>query len=118
MDFIKHLLAPHVRDIDRHENEQVALAFKMYEIISSFVDDVTNLNFGGPKSKLAIIGGITINCDGEGNDLFLPMKFELRTKDKRGGRDLFSECFTNFVEDYDYSDNKHSGSSHNSNHSY
>jgi len=103
MDYIKHLLGPHVKDICRHENDQVALVFKMYEIISNFIDDVTNLNFGGPKSKLAIIGGITINCDGEGNDLFLPMKFELRTKDNKANRDLFSECFTNFLEDWDHS---------------
>jgi len=31
------------------------------------------------KSKLAIIGGIMINIEGEGTDLFLPLKFEVRT---------------------------------------
>ena len=30
MDFIKHLLAPYIQDINQHDDENVALAFKMY----------------------------------------------------------------------------------------
>jgi hypothetical protein len=51
-----------------------------------------NLNFGGPNSKLVLLGGIMINCDGEGTDKFLPLKFEVR--DKQGNvTDHFNECF-------------------------
>ena len=81
MDCIKHLLAPYVKEIDGSENENAVLAFKMYEILSNFLDDITHVNYGGPNSKLALIGGIMINCDGDGNDMFLPIKFELRSKD-------------------------------------
>ena len=38
-------------------------------------------NFGGQNSKLALIGGIMINCDGDGTDMFLPLKFEIKSKD-------------------------------------
>ena len=43
------------------------------------------------KSKLAIVGGIMINCDGVGTDRFLPLKFELKTQTK--SIDLFEEAF-------------------------
>ena len=33
MDTIKHLLRPHIDEIVNSENEQVALVFKMYDII-------------------------------------------------------------------------------------
>lgn len=45
----------------------------------------------GPDSKLALIGGIMINCDGDKTDKFLPLSFELRTKSKNP--DLFEEVF-------------------------
>ena len=32
------------------------------------------------SSKLALIGGIIINCEGKGSDRFLPLRFEIRTK--------------------------------------
>ena len=31
---------------------------------------IINFSWLGPKSKLAILGGIMINCDGKGNDRF------------------------------------------------
>ena len=80
MDCIKHFLVPHLKDIEGTENEQVALVFKMFDIIYSYMNDIINTNFGGPNSKLAIVGGIMINCDGDGTDMFLPLKFEVRTK--------------------------------------
>lgn len=50
------------------------------------------MNFGGPNSKLVLIGGIMINCDGEGTDTFKPLKFEVR--DKKGNCvDYYNECF-------------------------
>ena len=43
------------------------------------------------KSTLAVVGGIMINCDGEGTDRFIPLKFELRTL--KGKKDVFEEAF-------------------------
>ena len=43
------------------------------------------------KGKLAILGGIMVNCDGVGTDRFLPLKFELRTANCTV--DLFEEAF-------------------------
>ena len=80
MDFIKHLLQPHVRDIQSSRDENVALVYKMYEVIYKYIDELTNMNFGGPNSKLVFVGGIMINCDAEGTDVFKPLKFEVRDK--------------------------------------
>lgn len=46
----------------------------------------------GPNSKLALIGGIMINCVGDTTDMFLPLKFEIRNKDGES-KDLFEEAF-------------------------
>ena len=51
----------------------------MYEIIEKYLDDIANLNFCGPNSKLALIGGIMINCDGRKTDVFLPLSFKVRS---------------------------------------
>lgn len=92
MDCIKNLLLPHIQEIEAGEEVNVTLIYKMYEIINKFLGDVTHMNFGGPNSKLAIIGGIMINCDGDGTDHFLPLKFVV--KDKSGGEvSYFDECF-------------------------
>ena len=40
MDCIKHLLGPHVENIKKSENEQAALAFKMYEIVYEYLDTI------------------------------------------------------------------------------
>ena len=80
MDCIKHFLHPNLKDIEGAENEQVALVFKMFDIIYDYMNDIVNTSFGGNNSKLAILGGIMLNCDGDGNDMFLPLKFEVRTK--------------------------------------
>lgn len=46
----------------------------------------------GPNSKLAIVGGIQINCDGFSNDHFMPLMFDVRSKngDKE---DLYQQTF-------------------------
>lgn len=46
----------------------------------------------GPNSKLALIGGIMINCVGDKTDRFLPLKFEIRNKNGES-KDLFEEAF-------------------------
>ena len=45
----------------------------------------------GPNSKLAIVGGIMINCEGEKTDMFLPLQFDVRTK--TSSTNLFYETF-------------------------
>ena len=78
MDTIKHLLKPHVSDIIRADNEQVALVFKMYEIILEFLNDIVDIGTLKPHNKVALIGGIQINCEGNKTDVFYPMIFEIR----------------------------------------
>ena len=63
----------------------------MFELQNKFLEDIIHLNWQGPNSKLALLGGIMINCDGEKTDKFLPLKFEIRTKAEN--RDVFEETF-------------------------
>jgi hypothetical protein len=91
MDCIKHLLLPHVDKIKGTENEMATLSFKMFEIIETYLEDILHLNWQGPNSKLALIGGIMINFDCEGTDMFLPLKFEIRCQNVK--LDLFEEVF-------------------------
>jgi hypothetical protein len=48
----------------------------------------------GPDSKLALIGGIMINCDGEGTDMFLPMDFEIRSNKGETTSNVFEETYS------------------------
>ena len=77
MDCIKQLLAPHLAEISTSENMNVSLVYKVFQLIQEFLEGIYNTNWMTSKSKLAIIGGIVINV--EGSDLFLPLKFEVRT---------------------------------------
>ena len=79
MTVIKHLLVNHVKDIDGQENEMATLAYKMYYVIEKYLNEIIDLKFCGPNSKLALVGGIMINCDGKRTDCFLPLKLEIRT---------------------------------------
>ena len=47
----------------------------------------------GPDSKLALVGGIMINCDGDGTDMFLPRDFEIRSNHGKTKIDIFKEAF-------------------------
>ena len=40
------------------------LAYKMYDVIEDYLEKILDLKFAGPNSKLALLGGIMINCDG------------------------------------------------------
>ena len=92
MDCIKHLLADRVENIKGTENEMSTLAFQMYEIIEDYLENIIDMKWAGKQSKLAIIGGIMINCDEFGSDRFVPLKFELLHKD--GARDdLYQKTF-------------------------
>ena len=46
----------------------------------------------GEFSKIAILGGITINLEGNNQDLFLPLTFEVR------GRDYVKEISMNNIK--------------------
>ena len=80
MDAIKHFLEPHVDELQETDNKQAALAYKMYDIAMDFLERIIHLNWMGNGSKLVIVGGIMINCDEEGSDRFLPLKFISRTQ--------------------------------------
>jgi hypothetical protein len=79
MDTIKHLLHPHCKYISEQPNAIAILCYKMYDIIYNFLNQIIDLNWQTENSKLAIIGGIMINCEGEKTDMFLPLLFETRT---------------------------------------
>lgn len=91
MDCIKHLLEPHTQEISKSENEQVALVYQMYEVLSQFLENILHTDWMTDKGSLALVGGIMINCDGEGTDRFLPLKFEIRRKTKT--EDVYEEAF-------------------------
>lgn len=97
MDTIKHLIKPHVSKIVNAENEQAALVYAMYEIIEEYLEKIIDMIWCHGESKLAILGGIMINCDNIGTDRFLPIKFELRTKSEK--RDIFIETFGTKTEE-------------------
>lgn len=92
MERMKHLLEPLISTIENPENEMATLAFIVYEILLITLEDIIDMKNWSSKSKLAIIGGITINCDEEEPDMFLPIMFEVRTKNSKN--DLFKESFT------------------------
>jgi len=69
----------------------VALVYSMFEVLSQFLENILQTDWMTDKGSLALVGGIMINCDGEGTDRFLPLKFEIRTKAKT--EDVFEEAF-------------------------
>ena len=92
MDCIKHLLVPKLPMISEAKNEMADLAYHMYTIQLEFIEQILNSNWMDSGSKLALIGGLQINCDGERNDMFLPLIFEVR--DKAGNKsDVYEEVF-------------------------
>ena len=90
-----HLLKPHVEAIGKAENENVALAYKMYDIVKEFIEEVVDLEWQkNDKMKLAILGGIMINTEGNKTDMFLPLMFEIRTRyATKKSVDIFDEVF-------------------------
>jgi hypothetical protein len=45
MDTIKHLLRPYVEEIGKAEDENVALAYKMYDIAKEFIEEIVDLEW-------------------------------------------------------------------------
>ena len=75
---IKHLLKSRVAAVHESEEPMVALAYELYKIVKDFLEKVLTYTWMGPNSKLALLGGVMINCEGENPDLFLPLLFEVR----------------------------------------
>ena len=70
----------------------VQLVYEFYTIIKTYLDEIVTDKWMGPNSKLAIVGGITINCDNLGTDAFLPLMFTLQNKNG-DIEDVFDEVF-------------------------
>jgi len=68
MDTIKNLIREKVLDIQNAKDIQVGIVYNMYYILKEFLEKILHYNWMGPDSKLALIGGIMINCDGDGTD--------------------------------------------------
>ena len=73
------------------QEEMVDLAKSMYTISYNFLKEIMNFEWMTEKNQIAILGGIMINCEGEGTDVFQPLMFEVKTKDKT--IDIF-DCFS------------------------
>ena len=76
------------------ENErQVALVKEMYKIGKIMLDNIlTTKGWGGSMSKLSILTGIQINVANPHSDYFLPLSFEIKSKDGTT-EDVFEEAF-------------------------
>ena len=75
------------------------MSLQMYDIIKNMIVEITSGNTAwmGQRSRLALIGGIMINCDGEGTDMFCPLMFEVTHQDG-SKRDLYEKVFGHFKE--------------------
>jgi hypothetical protein len=113
MDCIKHLISPHCKGIKNSKNEMATLAYRMYEIHRDFLDQILHYKWMHPTSKLAILGGIQINTDGQKNDQFLPLSFEVRCKGGNNVIDMYEKCFGRKSPYLDFVDanNEHSTAS-------
>lgn len=64
----------------------------MYDIIENYLKEIIDDGWmKNEKMKLAMIGGIMINCDNPKSDRFLPLRFTVRTKTTT--TNLFAETF-------------------------
>ena len=68
------------------------LAYSMYDIHREFLESILHYKWMHPTSKLAIVGGIQINTDGEKNDHFLPLMFEVRSQNG-DVEDVYEQAF-------------------------
>lgn len=69
------------------------LAKETYIIVENFLEDIIDNHWMSENSKLVLLGGIMLNIDGERPmDMFLPMRFEVRSKN--GDTDDLMAVFT------------------------
>ena len=59
----------------------VALTYCMYNLIKDYLFKILDWDLLSVNNQVALCGGIMINCEGEKTDMFLPLHFELKTKD-------------------------------------
>ena len=78
-------------------NEMTQLTYEMYHILDDFLTEILNKDWMSGKSQLCLIGGIMINCDSNASDLFLPLKFEVHTKEGKM-KDYLNEVFPNSAQ--------------------
>jgi len=79
-DYIVKALAPHMEEILAASGvnaRQTLLANKMHDIASQFLDEIVDLKWMGPNSKLVILSGLMINVDGASADVFEPLSFTI-----------------------------------------
>ena len=93
MDTLKYLLEPEVQNIENSQNKMTALSNEIYRISKDLLEDIMNSKKIKYDTKIVILGGIIINCEKDGTDMFLPKFFELRTGFKKVN--LLDECFPN-----------------------
>ena len=77
--------------ISTSSHEQAALVYQMYDLLVDYLEKIMDMKWCTKGSKLALLGGIIINCDDDGTDRFLPLKFEIRTT--LGRKDIYEETF-------------------------
>ena len=63
----------------------------MYHLIIDYLEQIMDMKWTTQGSKLALLGGIIINCEEDGTDRFLPLMFEIRTT--LGRKDIYEETF-------------------------
>ena len=85
----------HVIEVSLAKDLQAGIVYKMYDLVKEMIEQILHYNWMGTDSKLALLGGIMINCDGDGTDMFLPMSFEIRSNNGQTTQDLFEENFGN-----------------------
>jgi len=89
---IKELLAPKINEIIKDDFPMTKLPYELYRISLNSLDQIISYDWMGDNSKIALLGGIIINCEGDGNDRFLPLKFEIQSKNGKR-ENLLWECF-------------------------
>ena len=77
--YIREALKPYYEEINTADEPMAELGYAMYEITKDYIEGiVTEI----PNVKVSIIGGIQINVQQPCGDLFAPLMFEVRMKDK------------------------------------
>ena len=98
METIKGLLRDHIGTIQMAKDINAGIVYKMYYILKEYLEKILSYNWMGPDSKLVLVGGIMINCDGEGTDMFLPMDFEIRSDKGETRQNIFDETYGSFSQ--------------------
>ena len=69
------------------------IAHTMYKIQKEYLKNILSYGWMGENSKLALIGGIMINCDGNCTDMFMPLSFDVISNKGSDKQALFERTF-------------------------